>query len=132
MRPMRSEEGFSLAETIFATFVISLVMMTLFSLFPSSALAVKRAEMTVLADSIAEQHLEIYRAEAFDALTLSGPVNLSPQTIKGVTFQPVVEIVQVPPSDPDLLKSVRITVDWSHSRHNYQTVHEAWLTSVED
>lgn len=124
--------GFTLAETILSAFVISLVLMALFNIFPSSAMAVKRAEMQLIADSMAERHLEQYRAAPFDSLVV-GPAPAVPvEPVRGTDFATTIEVVNVPPSDPDVLKGVRVTVAWTHSGKSHTTTHEAWLVSVEN
>ncbi|MGE0489677.1 MAG: hypothetical protein AB7S38_10735 [Vulcanimicrobiota bacterium] len=124
------KRAFTLAETIFATFVLALVMMTLFNIFPSSALAVKRGEMQLLADSVAEAHLEQQRAMAFDSLAIAAESYLPDQDLKGLHFKPSLTISAVPGSDVDRLKSVNVNVYWSFRERNYKVSHEAWIVKV--
>jgi len=61
--------GFSLIETIFAASILSIVIMVLFNLYPSSLLAVRRAEHRLEATTLAQSILESKRAMPFSQLT---------------------------------------------------------------
>lgn len=61
--------GFSLIETIFAASILSIVLMVLFNLYPSSLLAVRRAEHRLEATTLAQSILESKRAMPFSQLT---------------------------------------------------------------
>lgn len=124
--------GFSLLETILAAFIISLVTMAVFNIFPTSAMAVKRGEMQLVADSIAQREMEQLRVVPFDSLNLGPGPAVAPETIQGTTFTTSISLVAQPPSDPDVLKVVRVEVSWSHSSKNYTATQEAWLVSVEN
>jgi hypothetical protein len=124
-------KGFSLLETILAGFIISLITMAVFNIFPTSAMAAKRGEMQLIADSIALRELEQLRAVPFDTLILGpGPV-VTPETQAGTVFSTQIQILDAPPSDPNVLKRVQAVVTWSHSNKNYSVTHEAWLIRVE-
>ena len=123
--------GFSLLETILAGFVISLVTMAIFNIFPTSSMAAKRGEMQMLADSIATRELEQLRATDFDALILGpGPV-VAPETHYGTTFNAQLRILNEPSSSTDVLKRLQAVVSWNHSNRNYSVTHESWVLSVE-
>lgn len=124
--------GFSLIETILAAFIFSLITMAVFNIFPSSVMAVKRGEMELEADSIAQRILEEHRAKPFDELVLTGPAPLAAETLAGTKFEPFLEIDSVPGSLEESLKAVRVEVRWSHSAKNYSLLREAWIVSVEN
>jgi Tfp pilus assembly protein PilE len=122
--------GFTLAETIMAGFVISLVTMALFNIFPTAVMSGKRAEMQLTADSIAEKHLEEMRASDFKTLVIGSDPVIAPVKSSGTEYSGQVEILKEPSSSETALKIVRVTVNWSHGNQNYSTVHEAWITDV--
>lgn len=133
------KHGFSLLETILATFILSLITMAVFNIFPSSVMAVKRGEMELEADSIAQQILEERRAIPFEDLTL-GDSTMLDVVVAGTIFKSRVKVSNVPapatepnpPTNVDFLKSVRVTVEWVHSGKSHQMVREAWIVSVKD
>ena len=124
------KRGFSLAETIIASFLVSLVTLAIFNLFPSSAMMVKRGEMALIADSLAHNQLEELRNQPFESLTVGSVATPEPVTNNGVEYSLQAEILAHPGSDPDALKIARVTVTWSHARKDYSAVGEAWLSSV--
>lgn len=113
-----------------AAFILSLVTMAILSIFPSSAMAVKRGEMQLTADSIAERELERLREVPFDSLPLGPRPPISDEQHQGTKYHLSVEVLKEPSSDVKVLKRLVATVTWSHSEKNYSTVHEAWVTSV--
>lgn len=127
-----SSRGFSLVETILAAFILSLITMAVFNIFPSSVMAVKRGEMELEADSIAAQILEEHRARPFEELVLAGPAPLAPLTLGGTKFEPFLQIDDVPGCSDQHLRAVRVEVRWSHSGKSYSLAREAWIVSVEN
>lgn len=125
-------KGFSLIETVLATFVLSLITMAVFNIFPSSVMAIKRGEMELEADSLAQQQLEEYRARSFDSLALGNAPLTSPVTLSGTAFQVSTRVAAVPGSNVDHLKAVVVTVDWTHSARSHTITREAWIVSVEN
>lgn len=124
--------GFSLIETILATFVLSLITMAVFNIFPSSVMAVKRGEMELEADSLAQQLLEEYRSKPFETLTLGPGPALPPVSVAGTTFEVQARVNSVVGSDANHLKAVEVTVDWTHSAKSHRIIREAWIVSVEN
>lgn len=123
--------AFTLAEVILSTLILSLVMMTVFNLFPSSALAVKKAEQRMTADALAQAGLEECRAAPFSALVL-GTYDVGNVTCGGTTFQRAREIFQ-PGGSPDTkyLKGVRLRVTWTEQNRPMEMQAETWIVNVE-
>lgn len=124
--------GFSLIETILATFVLSLITMAVFNIFPSSVMAVKRGEMELEADSLAQQQLEECRARPFDTLTVGPLPAVAPVTVTGTTFAIRGRVRPVAGSSVDHLKAIEVTVEWTHSAKSHTIIREAWIVSVEN
>ncbi len=126
------KRGLTLIETIMATFIISLVTMAVFNIFPSSAWTVKRAESELYADSVAMRHLEEQRARPFSELALGSSESLPDESSAGTTFHAHLEIEEVADSSPEVLKALRVRVQWKHSDREYRLTREAWVVSVEN
>lgn len=146
--------GFTLIETIFSAFIISLVIITIFNLYPSSMVAIKRSEMQIEANAIAQSLLEEMRSVRFSDLlaargagytppALPGPDPLPPAfrpvEHEGITFTPQVpvEVFDVPGADPDCAGSgepcivgIRSRVTWSFQSKNYEAVYETWVHNL--
>jgi len=65
-RKVCGQKALSLIETILAASVLSMVMMILFNLYPSSMLAVRKAEHRLQATAMAQSLLEFVRAQSFN------------------------------------------------------------------
>ena len=125
-------QGFSLAEVILSTLIISLVMMTVFSLFPSSALAVKKGENRLTAEALAQAGLEECRGLSFEALALDNDFTVGNVTIGNTVFERTRQIF-VPPGSPDdkLLKGVRMRIAWTEQGKPVELQAETWIVNVE-
>lgn len=122
--------GFSTIETIFSAFIVCTVMMAMFNIFPTSSIAIRRADMKTTGNALAQQCLEQYRAMPFEDVQL-GPALRRFRDNRGVRFQIAPEVVKEPGADPDLLKIVRVEVSWTDGRRDFSVTHEAWLVDVE-
>ena len=125
--------GFTLIETIFSSLIISLVVLTIFNLFPSSMTAIKRSETEIQAGNLAQSQLEGLRTLDYDGLTAlrssppSGNVD-----IDGTTYNFVVAIADVssPVSDPNRIQSVSVTVTWTLRNRDYEIIRETWMHAI--
>ncbi len=79
-RKVCGQKALSLIETILAASVLSMVMMILFNLYPSSMLAVRKAEHRLQATAMAQSLLEFVRAQSFNNVLaiMQQDSNLSP------------------------------------------------------
>lgn len=151
-----TRRGFSLIETIFAASILSLVMMVLFNLYPSSLLAVRRAEHRLEATTLAQSILETKRAEPFSVLAAKTPdlyytrqndddlKKLAPGSdangiVKedGVTLVPSFKVFHVSGTDPSRMLGLQAVVEWDENqntqpnlRRHQKIVHELWICDV--
>lgn len=120
-----------MAETILSCFILSLLVMTLFNLFPMSAMAVKRTEYRLQADAVAQKWLETYRAKPFDGLVV-GSQTLAPEPHDGLSFTPTVDVFVPPASNGAWLRGIRVRVSYTYRDRTYQETHETWVAHVQD
>ena len=123
--------GLTLIETIIASCLLGLVILGVFTLLPSSLIAVRSAEHRIRADSLAQEWLEKLREKPFENLAL-GPLAPQPpaETWAGVTFHTSVEVYQPPAADVDLLKRMRVTVNWNFRGLARQVSQETYRVNV--
>jgi Tfp pilus assembly protein PilV len=114
-------------ETIVALFIFSLVLMTLFNIFPNSIVATHRSQEAGTADSLADSILEQYRARPFSQLTPE-EVTLDPVERAGVTYTPMVRVTI--PSPDSSVRTVRVTVQAQEGNATRQTVRERDISEV--
>ncbi|MEW6281480.1 MAG: hypothetical protein AB1758_22915 [Candidatus Eremiobacterota bacterium] len=125
--------GVTLAESILAVFLLSLIVVLIFNLYPASIASLRVSGQKLQADSVAGSILEDYMARSFTQLVVGPPQALPPVPGKGVTFQPEVEIFEVTqPADVDRtrIRGIRVTVRWSQNSRNHSVVREILRTNV--
>lgn len=119
--------GLSLLETIVSGFILSLIVIFMVSLFPSSMIAIQKSESKLEADALASTLIEEVRYQPFDSMAA-----LPPGAVKrgktNLTYS--TEVEEIPGSDPRYLKVVRVTVDWEERGEPRQLVREVWVHAV--
>lgn len=122
--------GLTLVETILALSLLSVLLILLLNLFPTSLRAVRQSEQRLLATGLARSLLEEQTARPFASLT-PGPLPALPErTLEKTSFQPALEIFQPPDSDPRYLRGIRATVSWLEGGRDNEVVQEVWVSSV--
>ncbi|MBI3929145.1 MAG: type II secretion system protein [Armatimonadetes bacterium] len=125
---MNRARAFTIAETILATFILSIVMMTLFNIFPTSSMAVKKAEVRLRADNLAQSALEEYRSRGFDSLVLDTIDDLGTSEAGGVRYSTT---ITTSAGTNALLKRLVAEVSWEFQGKTEQVRHETWIADIE-
>lgn len=119
--------AFTLGETVFALSLTLLVLMLVFNLFPTSAVAGQRARQQLRASSMAQALLEEARARPFASLRTE---RMAAVEEDGVRFLPTQEVLPVPGEDPQELVSVRVTVRWDYQGLPRQLSQETFVARL--
>lgn len=146
MRGALRSNGFTLIETIFSSLFIGITVLAIMNLFPGAYLSIRRSETTLQADFIAKSVLDELRLVPFKDMTpdteLTDPEvrdgvtyykyqevgpPFDPWVVEGVTYTPRVEIYEVPGTQFDFLKGVRVTVSYRLQLSERELVHETYL-----
>ena len=124
--------GMTLTETILATFLVSLVIMAVLQMLPTSALASKKAECKIQACSLAAAALDGQMARGFTAVAHQQGLDLElpDQVAGGVIYHLTVTVLDTPQPRPTLVKVVRCQVEWNFGGQDFTTTQEAWLSVV--
>ncbi|ODT57490.1 hypothetical protein ABS71_19830 [bacterium SCN 62-11] len=119
-------------ETILATFVVSMVILAILQMLPSSALATKKAECKIQACSLAVSALDAQLARGFTAVAHQQGLDLELPDVSsgGVVYHLTVRVLDTPQPRPTLVKVVRCTVEWNFGGQDFSTTQEAWLSKV--
>ncbi|MBS2039744.1 type II secretion system protein [bacterium] len=119
----------SLVETIFAFFIMTLVILAVINLFPSSLMANRRSELSLQANALADRVLEEARAGGFSQLTagVRPPVTVQ---VDSVAYTQVFQVGQVPGQDFNSLRSLKVRITWSVAGHPQELVREVWVCNV--
>ncbi|MBN9417966.1 MAG: hypothetical protein J0I12_21135 [Candidatus Eremiobacteraeota bacterium] len=125
-------QGLTLMETILATFVVSMVILAILQMLPSSALATKKAECKIQACSLAVSALDAQLARGFTAVAHQQGLDLELPDVSsgGVVYHLTVRVLDTPQPRPTLVKVVRCTVEWNFGGQDFSTTQEAWLSKV--
>lgn len=121
--------GLSLLETVLSVFILSLVVLLLFELLPTSLLAVRRAEQRQLAGHLAASLIAERMATPFQSLPL-GIEPLDPIVSEGIEFTPTIEVFRLPDYEPEKLKGVRVTVTWRERGKSWTVQREVLVSGV--
>ena len=137
MRPSRLQwkAGLTLVETIFSTLFISMTVLAIVNLFPGAYLSVRKSETNLQSEFVADSILEELRATPFSELVGSGlytrtgaPFETS--VIDGISYSPSVYLYDVPDTDPNILRGVRVEVVYRLGTTSRTVTYETYLHSL--
>jgi prepilin-type N-terminal cleavage/methylation domain-containing protein len=123
------EQGLTLIEIIVSLLILSLVLILVLNLFPSSMAAARQGEQIVQADNIASSLLDEYAGKPFSKLVI-GVEDLEDREYDHVIYKPRLQILDIGGTDPDNLKGLRATVEWTVRGQKRTAVHELWVANV--
>ncbi len=123
--------GLTLAETILASCLLSLVVLAVFNLLPSALFAMRHGEQRIYADSLCGQWLEKLRQVPFEKLTV-GPYLPDPaeEVVNGLSYITRLEVYQIPGREVDRLKRIRVVVQWHFRNKDRQISQETYRANV--
>ena len=123
----RRPRGSQLLEALFAFFVIGIVVLALFNLFPSATVAIRKGNDLQQASNLAATLLSQQRAIPVANLASSDP---APQTVDGIVFTPHIKIGTVQGHDPNQLKKIQVTINWEMKGRPQTLTRELWVCAV--
>ncbi len=124
-------KGVSLLELVLSIFILGLVVIFLFNLYPTSILAVRQAEQQLLANTLARSLIAERQARSYDALVVGDHQQLAPITREGVVFHPVLEVYPIAGKDPNLVKRLRVTLTWGDPADPKEVSHETLVSGLQ-
>jgi hypothetical protein len=120
--------GLSLAEIMISICLLSIILLSIATIFPSGIEGIKIGKNMSLACNIANKHIELYKSNFYFvpkdlmAELYGGPSYPSidpPSSIDGISFTPSVTVMPVPIgasfADPNEMVEVIVTVYWKQS-----------------
>lgn len=102
--------GFTLMEILISSFLLLLVVMTLFALLSQTLRSVGHADILIEAESLAQESLAEARAKPLKELNLGK----APAETLG-QFQRQVEVLPVSGYDAEQLRLIQVVVRWNES-----------------
>lgn len=102
----------SIAQTLIAIFLVALLILVIFNLFPTTVLANRQGSERLQASTLAQSALAEARSTPFDKLILGSSLTLPEQQVQGVVYQSVLRVLPPDSGDPTRLKVLEVTVEW--------------------
>ncbi|MGE0492677.1 MAG: hypothetical protein AB7S38_25925 [Vulcanimicrobiota bacterium] len=119
--------GISLLETVLGGIILALVIIFVSTLFPASLIAIGGSENTMQAEELAGSLLESMREVPFEQLAPLPPGDFHGDR-QVLHYQ--TEVGPVPDSDPNFIKSLKVTVSWQERGRQRQVVRECWVHAL--
>ncbi len=119
-------KGTTLAETILALLLVSLLVVFVATLFPGSITTIQYGAERFQADGWAQTLVEEQMQAPFSELTAGKRETLS-ATLDGRSYQALLEILE---GDSARMRRIRATVTWESRGRERKVVHETWRTEV--
>lgn len=117
-----TRRAFTLVENLLAFTLISLVLILLLNLFPSSMATVRKSEQRYQALTLADSLIEQQASRPFSKLVVGNVLDEDRQEYHLHT-----EIMALPGEDQAWLKNVRVTVSWKYREQPRQVMREMRL-----
>lgn len=124
MAGRRVRAGFSFIEVVVAFGLLSVMVAIFFNLIPSSTIASHRAENRLSASNLAQNQLEMLRAEPFDKLaSWNGKVE---KFQRGTTsFTLTTSVSDLPaPEKPEFIRLAKVKVTWRERKRDRELSYE--------
>lgn len=123
--------GVSLTEMVLSLFLMLLLILFIFELYPMAMSSVRASGQRLQANALADSILADYMTRDFDSLAPGPQPPLAPVPGRGTTFQPAVTIAEVtePGVDPDEIRSIVVRVR-RQDRVAREVVRTQWRTDV--
>ncbi len=124
--------GVTLAESILAIFLMSLIVLLIFNLYPTAMMSLRGSGQNLQANDVANSVLDEYQEKRFNTLVVGAPIQLPNRPGRGTEYTPVVEIFDVerPGVDKTRIKGIRVTVSWVDQGVAHKLVRETLRTNV--
>ncbi|MEW6277586.1 MAG: hypothetical protein AB1758_03105 [Candidatus Eremiobacterota bacterium] len=130
---MRGRSAMTLAEALLGMFLMLLVVVLVFELYPMALSSVRASGQRIQAEALADSILARWMDRPFDQL-VPGPATPLPDTPgRGTVFSSSVEVLLVndPRVNPDRIRSIRVTVAWEDRGVRRQVARQRWRTHVQ-
>lgn len=122
--------GFSIAETLISVFLLALLLIVLFNLFPTTVLANRQGSQQMQAMDLAQSVLAEARARPFQDLVPGTTETGGPVTMGDTTY--TTELVVSPPGtgDPQHLRVLTATINWTANNRPKSLQEKIWVHRI--
>jgi Tfp pilus assembly protein PilV len=124
-------QGFSVIEVMFAFALLGFILIVLFSLFPTTIMAVRHAEHRLKAVNIAQSLLEQKRAGSFSQLADIPLLTDTADPDNGFIFHTDYQTFTVAGASPQNLIGIRAIVTWREKNREYSVKKEQYVSIIQ-
>ena len=119
--------GVSIAETLIAIFLLALLILAVFNMFPTTVLANRQGSERLQAVNVAQSTLAEARSRPFDELLIGLSETLPEKVARGTHYTPMVRVLPPTEGDPDRLKVLEVTVNWKSRNVDRSITERLWI-----
>lgn len=117
----------SVAETLIGIFLLALLILVVFNMFPTTVLANRQGSERLQAVTVAQSALAEARSRPFDQLFVGTVETLPIRKTRGTQYSSELRVLAPDEGDPDRLKVLEVTVTWQ-ARNIERTIQERlWI-----
>lgn len=123
--------GFTIAETVFASVLFAFIILFIMNIYPSSMVAIRRAETQIVADNFAQTVLEDLRSRSYYNVDVNAEPYYAPLIYNDFKYNPYLDVFYDPDgTDERFLKIARLEVAWVFQNRENRVVHTMYLHNV--
>jgi Tfp pilus assembly protein PilV len=119
--------GVSIAETLIAIFLLALLILAVFNMFPTTVLANRQGSERLQAVSVAQSALAEARSRPFGELTIGMTESLPEKATRGTTYMSQLKVLAPDQGSPDRLKVLEVTVTWQARNIKRSIQERLWI-----
>jgi len=119
--------GVSIAETLISIFLVALLILVVFNLFPTTVLANRQGSERLQAVTVAQSGLAEARTRRFDLLTVGTSEVLPSKVNRGITYDSELKVLSPDKGDSDRLKVLEVTVTWTSRNVKRSISEKLWV-----
>ena len=117
----------SIAETLIAIFLVALLILVVFNMFPTTVLANRQGSERLQAVTVAQSGLAEARTRRFDLLVVGSSEALPAKINRGITYNSELTVLSPDKGDPDRLKVLEVTVTWTSRNVTRSISEKLWV-----
>lgn len=123
----RDSLGLAIAESLIGIFLVALLLIALFNLFPTTIAANRQGSQKLKAVNLAQSTLSEWRVKPFEQLLVGESENLPEKNVDNVRFHQRISVKAPDFGDSDNLKVLEVMVMWKVGNHNRSIVETLWV-----
>lgn len=121
------QRGVAIAETLVAIFLLALLILVVFNLFPTTVMANRQGSERLQALSVAQTALSEARNRPFESLVVGSASSYPDTKADGLVFHTLVKVLPPERGDGTRLKILEVAVSWTSRQGHRSLVERLWV-----